>query len=608
MMEALESRQLLAMSPYFPINSYPLNDFLIEHDPGPTPAITIAHPIGTNPAILATYQNAGRELTGQDRQGDRWQLKLTGPGQIIVTDVTPADGVLDDNLNTIRLVGTSPTLSSLHGQVQETARTPTDFTQLPTLGQLKFNSLIADRGVKAIILNGFVLTDTVTPDFATGLNATTGINLRGGVGRLSFEGIDARLPASQNPNPINIVIGGPTTPLTVKPSIRIDHITNTVYDDTAFQTGGTGLVPTGPLTSPTVSLVVNGAVQKFDVVSVTQATDLSTLLPPINNTMLTIPAQFIPTNSAAIQYQFPVVGTTGRTSVQARSIEAIKVNGAATNITFSKSAQPFQSSLTGLDHVGTAQFGGPTDALAIDSRGNIGGLRFARGIGNPTGVDLNPINFGSPPENKGYPASGLLGAQIVTEGNIGHIIVAPNGQFLQIPQDPGLIQSGLSGETAYVNRPGTAISSSLIAAAKSIGRVHVVGDMKNSEIKSGFDYFNALGGAQGVSGASKIGPARIRGNIVDSVVAASYEPGGGIYGGAGSVAGDGTITGNFDGQVYQTTTGRTVLGNAGSGFFSRFDSTHPRTRHRAVQAPAHRPIVKPPVHTTPVVHPILIVK
>ena len=46
-------------------------------------------PDRTNPAVLATYQNEGRFLSGQDRQGNRWTLTLTGPGKIIVTDTTP---------------------------------------------------------------------------------------------------------------------------------------------------------------------------------------------------------------------------------------------------------------------------------------------------------------------------------------------------------------------------------------------------------------------------------------------------------------------------------------------------------------------------------------
>jgi hypothetical protein len=600
-LEVLESRQLLTQTPYIPIKDYPSTDTLPFQHPGQVPTAQIAHPIGTNPAVLATFQNEGKNLSGQDRQGNRWNLVLTGPGQIIVTDTSPNDGVLDDDINTIRLVGTNPKTSVLTGTVEESTRVMTDTTLLPTLGTVYFNRLEALQGVKQIILNGFILTDTITPPGSavisaaeTSLNETTGINLPGGVGTLSFQGIDARFPASFAPVPITISIGSSTTPLTVHPNIRIDSIVNTVYDDTAFAPDPvTGVIdpnatiPTGPLTSPTVSLIVNGTIANFEVVSITQATDFSTLFPEsrtakqVNQTAsatsnrLVIPTQIIPSDSAALEYQFPIVGTTGRTAVQAAAVGKIKVSGAATNVTFSKSAKPFQSSLTGLDSVGSAQFGGTTDAVAIDSRGSIGKLTFAKGLGNPAGTDPNPIYYGQPVSQNGYAASGNIAVQIVTEGNLGGLIAGPTGQFFQISQDPAQIQPGLNGYTSYVNHPGTAVTSSLVAAAGSIGTTHIVGDLQSSEIKSGYNYASAIGGSDAVSGTSSVGPATIRGNITNSVISASYRPNDGIYGNGNDTAGNGTITGSFAGQIYKTTTGKTVLGNSGSGFFSRFNSANP---------------------------------
>ena len=588
-LEVLESRQLLAQSPYIPINSYPLTNFPPATNPGSVPSAQIYHPIGTNPAILATYQNEGKVLSGEDRQGNRWQLTLTGPGQIIVTDTSPNDGVLDDNLNTIRLVGTSLTQSVLVGTVEQSARNQTATILLPTLGLINFNSLQAQSGVKSITLNGFILTDTITPPGSatlspaeTSLNQTTGISLQGGVGSLSFEGIDGRFPASMNPQPITVSIGNSTTPLSVHPSIRIDHIYNTSFDDTAFTTTGSGVIPTGPLTTPTISLIVNGTIANFDVVSITQEPNLSTLFPPVPTTntvvpnQLVIPTQIIPSDTAALQYQFPIVGTTGRTAIQTNAVGKIKSAGAVTNTTFSKSAKPFQNSLTGLDSVGSAEFGGTTDALAIDSRGNIGKLKFAKGLGNPAGTITNPINLGQPAAKNGYAASGNIAVQIVTEGNIGSLTAAPNGQFLQTSQDPAQIQQGQNGYATYVSRPGTAVTSSLVAAAGSIGSTHIVGDLQNSEIKSGYNYDNAISGSEGVTGTSKIGPVNVRGNLTNSVVSASYRPNDGVYGNGNDSAGNGTITGKFAGQIYATTGGRTVLGNQGSGFFARYTSAHPK--------------------------------
>jgi hypothetical protein len=583
-LEVLESRQLLTQTPYLPLSGYPTGDTLPFKHPGQVPAAQIAHPIGTNPAVLATYQNEGKNLTGEDRQGNTWNLVLTGPGEIIVTDTSPNDGVLDDDINTITLVGTNPKTSVLTGTVEESTRVMTDYSLLPTLGTVYFNRLQAVQGVKQIVLNGFILTDTLTPPGSkvlssaeSNLNQTTGIYLPGGVGTLSFEGIDARFPASFNPLPITISIGNSTTPLKVHPNIRIDSIVNTVYDDTAFTPTGSQSIPTGPLTSPTVTLIVNGTIANFDVVSVTQAGDLSTLFPPVNDSKLIIPTQLIPSDTAALEYQFPTVGTTGRTAVQAKAVGNIRVSGAATNVTFSKSTKPFSSSLTGLDSVGSAQFGGPTDAVAIDSRGNIGKLKFAKGLGNPAGSNPNPIYYGEPASQNGYAANGDIAVQIVTEGNIGSLTAGPSGAFTQISQDPAQIQAGLNGYTSTVSHPGTALTSSLVAAAGSIGSTHIVGDLQSSEIKSGYNYASAVGGSDGVSGTSSIGPATIRGNLTNSVVSASYRPNDGIYGNGNDTAGNGTITGTYAGQIYKTTGGKTVLGNQGSGFFAKYTSAHPKT-------------------------------
>ena len=581
-LETLEIRQLLAQSPYLAVNSYPLVDFPPAQDPGRVPAAQIDHPIGSNPSVLATYQNQGKVITGQDRQGNRYQLKLTGPGYIIVTDTTPNDGVLDDDINTITLVGTSLSQSVLTGTVIESINAPQQYTQLPTLGQVRFNRLQADSGVKRITLNGFILTDTLAQDGATNINATTGISLKGGVGRLEFEGIDARLPASLNPSPILIQIGSPSTPLTVHPDIRIDSISNTVYDDTAFQVGGSGLIPTGPLTTPSIQLVVNGTIASFDVVSITQTPNPAALSPGIDSGILAVPVSLIPNDSAALQYQFPIVGTTGRTAVQATAIQHIRAGGSVTNTTFSKTAQPFQNSLGGLDSVGSVQVGGVADALAIDSRGSIKSLKFAKSLGSPVGVSQNPIYYGTPADRYGYPNSGNVGAQIVTEGNIGSITVAPYDRFTQTNQDPRKIQSGLNGTEVLAVRPGTAAQSAVIVSAGSIGKTKIVGDLRNSQVNAGQNYYATIGGIEGVTnGSSKIGPASIKGDLVDTVIAASYRSNDGIYGNGNDTAGNGTISGTQTGTIIQTATGTTATGARGSGFFSRYNSAHPAPKIKA---------------------------
>ena len=133
------------------------------------------------------FNNEGKVVTGTDRAGDKWTITVHGPGKVIVTDTTPNDGVLDDDINTIQLVGTSLKSTYVTGNVIASNRSANSTGAIrPSNGTILFNQLIATSGVKSIELNGFDLSDQVTP----AVTSTTGIFLYGGVGVLSFDSID----------------------------------------------------------------------------------------------------------------------------------------------------------------------------------------------------------------------------------------------------------------------------------------------------------------------------------------------------------------------------------------------------------------------------------
>ena len=44
-------------------------------------------------------------------------ITVHGPGKVIVTDTTPNDGVLDDDINTIQLINTNPKTTYVTGNV-----------------------------------------------------------------------------------------------------------------------------------------------------------------------------------------------------------------------------------------------------------------------------------------------------------------------------------------------------------------------------------------------------------------------------------------------------------------------------------------------------------
>ena len=173
-LEHLESRALLAASPsgysFYTPSDLPART--ISHS---SPAIRINHPIGASDRQLSFLDNDGKVVTGKDRAGNEYTITVHGPGVVIVTDATPNDGILADDIDTIQLVGTSLEDTYVTGQVLSSFKVQTD-------GTTQFNRLLNVEGVASIILNGFTLAQTVAPPAGTLNNSNTGIFLEGGSG------------------------------------------------------------------------------------------------------------------------------------------------------------------------------------------------------------------------------------------------------------------------------------------------------------------------------------------------------------------------------------------------------------------------------------------
>ncbi len=482
------------------------------------------------------YSNEGKIVSGTDRAGDLWTITVHGPGKVIVTDTTPNDGVLDDDINTIQLVGTSPTKTYVTGLVRASA------TNLTT-GTIPFNELIATSGVRSIELNGFNLTDQVSP----GVTSPTGIFLPGGVRVLSFNGIIAQLDTSITTTPYQIIIGSGTQPLKVAPSIYVNSIQDLVFNSTATT------IPTTPITSPTVQFIINGNLQNFDITSATQG--------PI---------------TAGFQFEFPVVGTTGRTAVQALGVNNLNVHGSAVNFTVSKSPKPFSSEASGVNYLHKATFGGVADAVGLDVNGPINRLTFKRGLGNPSGVStaitssgqtLPATAYGTTEGSTGYPAAGDLGG-VVKATHIHKLDVGPANEFTQTAQNPEFVQSREQGFPYYQATPGYALSNAVISTEGSIDKAKIKGSLQNSEVKTGFDYTAYVAGLQGTRGASRIGRLRVNGSLVNSAISASFIPAKNHYTRQTGIAGNGTIRGRVTGSALDAG-GTTGLGNTGAGVFAK---------------------------------------
>jgi hypothetical protein len=547
--EILETRQVLShalpnyLSPWLPTDLHVSNP--ITHQPILLNVEQLYNPLNVSSPLM---DNAGKIVSGTDRAGNKWVITVHGPGEVIVTDTTPNDGVLDDDINTIQLVGTNPRKTYVTGSVTASALTVTNGTVL-------FNQLIDTSGVKSIILNGFVLSAGITPPVTT----PTGVFLYGGVQVLSFQDIEATIDTSVSTTPYQVVIGSPSTPLKVAPSIYLNDVSNFVFNSEATT------IPTTPLTTPTVQFIINGVLHNFRVVAATRGN-----IP--TNVVDVLPGE----STAAYNAVFPVVGTTGRTAVQATGVDTVHVPGSVKNFTLSKSAQPFQNAASGLDFLRKARFGGNVDGLGIDVNGKIGKLEFRRGLGDPTGVFtakttsgqlLPATQYGIPEGTTGYPASGFLGAAIRAT-QIDSLAVGPASTLVTTPQNPQYVQFRQLGWPTYSTAPGYSLTNAAVTSSGNINQVHVVGTQLNSEIKTGFDYPSYVAGLQGTRARSRIGRLQQRGDLINSVISASFRPANNHYSDATGTAGPGTIVGSVQGVAYDTG-GTTALGNTGAGVFAR---------------------------------------
>jgi hypothetical protein len=625
--EVLESRQLLSTalpgyySLYTPSDLYvtnPITNQRISYS-----ARNLMQHNNPNSPLLS---NQGKVVSGTDRNGTQWTITVHGPGQVIVTDTTPGDGSLDDDIATIQIINSNPNTTYVTGTTVASNRVLTD-------GTVNFNRLIAVNGVKSIVLNGFNLDANVTPAVAQ----SPGIFLYGGVGTLKFNDINAMIDTSQSSTPYQIVIGDPSTPLKVQPSITIDSIYNSVFDSSTISS----TPPTGPLTTPSVIFSVNGVVKNFSLVSITQSAvspnyvsaSQNGTLPlklgqgginyvtqtsnPVglqtsstsNWTGVPISGPIIPAGGA-YQFEYSVVGTTGRTTLQALAVKNLKVAGKATNFTAQRDTTPFTSSLSGLKYLRKATFGGNADAVALNVSGPIGKLTFRHGLGNPTSVFTGKVavpiisqsqtqtyqytpatSYGAGLGSEGYPAHGLLGGT-VTATRIKSLKVGPANYVTQTAQNPALaVTLQTATATPYLTNPGTALTNSAITTSGSINSVKVTGNQVNSEIKTGFDYASYLAGLEATRAASRIARLKQRGDLVNSVDSATFRAaanssGQTTYSNSTGTAGPGAITGTSTiavghgiyasshakhlpaGSAYNTG-GRTALGNYGAGFYAR---------------------------------------
>ena len=318
-----------------------------------------------------------------------------------------------------------------------------------------------------------------------------------------------------------------------------------------------------------MQLIVNGALKNFDIVSASQGNIANfNLIPPVS----TSASSELTPGTAGYQFLFPVVGTTGRTAIQATAVNQIHVHGSAVNLTVSHSSQPFTSATSGVSHLRKAIFDGTADGVGLDVYGPIHKLVFKKGLGNPAGTftakgtagqQLPATNYGTYAATTGYPAAGDLGG-LVTATQIDQLVVGPANTLASTPQNPLLVQLGEQGWPTYATVPGNALSNALITTSGSINQADITGSLLNTEIKTGFDYNAFVQGLEGTRAASQIGRLKVRGDLINSNISATFRPANNHYSRATGTAGNGAITGTVTGQAIDTN-GTTGLGNTVRG-------------------------------------------
>ncbi len=556
--EALETRALMTTLPQTPFKFYTTSPVPVQTKMHGGPYQRPFIPAQGSPAMIQSLDNAGKVVQGQDRSGNQYVITVHGPGQVVVTDVTPNDGVLMDDIDTIQIVGGNINSTYVSGQVSSSSRVLTN-------GMVQFQHLISQNGVNSIILNGFALAQTMPSVTPTPALTVPDINvyLPNGVRTLQIADVNAYNNEAGNYDPFEIVVGDPSAPLKFAPIIRVGTIYNTNYDST------TASVPATPADDPSVIFQIYGNTGALTTNAITRDTPV-----------------------AGLESKYPPTGAQGLTTIATSSIGQFQSMGGVNYTRIGKDTSKTISPATALTHAGLIHVGGTADGLFVSSNGAIRSLRLMKGLGNPNGTSTSATTFGTPIGKTGFPAAGYMGGQI-NAGAINRVNIGPANTVMKVANDPNAVQS-VNGSTAYTPVAGNAMTHSAITTSGSLGGkanrtgvinhfgkriqsnasgVLITGDLQTSEIAAGFNYNQFVNGVSPLTGPSSVNNLNMSGSLVDSVISSSYAPNtatSSFLSGPSNQVDPGKVTGSIKkpGLIYFDGRG-TALGRLGSGVFAR---------------------------------------
>jgi hypothetical protein len=387
------------------------------------------------PEALESRQLLAASLSGVDVFGNHWVLRLTGPGDL---GVTQQPSTADPNgvplgspglIDTITLTGTDPLHSRLYGKVTQAATGASGnfgrvfFAHMEMQGGLSHQFAGANLGIKLIDMPGFYLGQTSTSTTAT----QPDITLPQGVMTLRFGGADTTFtppggtPLNQN-NTSDTFVVNLGIPFSFGTSIVVDTITT---DAQAATTS------TGSPTQDSVEFLVDGRLNTF------QANTIK------GNT--TIPSSgFIGGGGTIVQ----VNSDTPRSLVG--PIGFVEVGGNATNF-----------SVQTVDKISNFYIGGDTSNVQLLAPTGSRNIEFGKGM---NGVTIRTDSIDTLQAN-----AGAIGSNVTSGSRIGRVTIGGDVTDTNImagyEQNLSAVFTNQTAPTTVNARSTAAINNVLIAGS-----------------------------------------------------------------------------------------------------------------------------------------------
>jgi hypothetical protein len=371
-----------------------------------------------------------RFITGTDVDGDRWNLRLIGPGaiQVLDKDGNPPDGANPFTIDTITIAGTDLLKSHLIGKVQKApggdgkvffrSMVGTGgYERLPLDPAMQAGKTPITNGVHVIDMPGFWIGDTnpggaplrpidpnsTTAGTATDPNVVAGVIMPDGVNTLRLGGADTTFNGmSTNGKPERIEINL-SVPATQGTSVIVDKLISSAQ--AATTTGGTAI-------QDSIYVNVEGRLNLFQANSIVGSKDPSL-----------IPSQFTNGLDSGNPGGVVVTSGTGHAPFDDRDAGAgtaqsgpltgaigdFRVGGNATNLSV-VTYDATGSSSTQQAKVSNFYIGGETNNVVLVAPGGTRNVFF--GLGMDT-VTINSLFVAHLQANRG-----AVGSNVTVERNI----------------------------------------------------------------------------------------------------------------------------------------------------------------------------------------------